>query len=995
MKPVKENWLSFNIRKDEVDLFKVRKSEFVLIRDLIQKLGSRKIRENLKRRIFLIVAMKMECTLRTCCFVIFLTVVSLDIVKAQDITYHIFEEQPNSTEIGNVATDSNLFSVVGEADFSSLQFSLFDTNSRYFRIDNKTGILYTNNVLDREDICKYLETCLKTIQVAANSKLGSFFRTLKINIFINDINDHSPVFEQGPLTLEISESVASVGTTFLIKGATDEDTSQNYSLKYYELQSKDELSADEVLPFSIQFIKHLDGRSTVRLSLTSPLNREKRDQYNLEIVAKDGDDPPRTGVLPVTVIVLDVNNNPPVFKGEPYSVKVNESLGAGSRIIMVTATDKDANENGRVKYRLSPHQASDIFRYFDIGEDTGAIILKQNLKYSFGNNYRIIVEAYDNPLEGSQLTDQTEVLVTVENSENNPPDIIINLFPAENNTVKVTEYANMGTVVAYVTVIDHDAGTQGQTACIVQSGTFALERHGNYNNKFKVVTADLLDYEKRQQENVSVICQDGGSPALQSIAWFIVEIKDENDNPPLFEEENYHIAIPENTRVGEVILNVQAFDLDHGVNAQFHFIVDERFQEEFRFDEPSNPSSKTGYLRVNKELDRETRKAGYEFPIYVIDHGDHSKTGTATLSVDLDDVNDEKPNFTKSTFNFTVPENLDPGADVGKVTAIDNDLGMNKAISFNMDPVYEGQVPFRVYADGLIRTTRKLNREEIDRYDFKVVAVDKGIPPQSSSVVVLVSVGDDNDNDPEIIFPKLGDNIAFLPLSSPQWKVVTQVLAEDKDQEGKGNSKLKYAINYRNDSKLFQINPSTGQVKLAKTLPGSLEIGQKFRLDIFVSDHGEVERTAIAPLYIIIAPSNETAASHEELSNQNLLIAIIVSVVTVVVSVGIAATICIICRIDRQKKQQNSMPKNNEQDNELKERFDGSITVFSLPSEDSLVGEKKKKEVSFSLEEDVFSDDDLIQKNGLENHRHYKVSSKYLKLLPHEIPGLYIESRII
>ena len=939
--------------------------------------------------------MKMENTWRTC-FVIFVTVLLVEIVSAQDITYHIAEQEPNSTVIGNVATDSNLFTVVGEADFSSLQFSLFDTNSRYFRIDNKTGILYTNDVLDREDICKYLETCLKTIQVAVNSKLGSFFRTLKINIFIDDINDHSPEFEQGPLTFEISESVASIGTTFLIKGASDEDTSQNYSLKYYELESKDELSANEVLPFSIQYIKHLDGRSTVRLSLTSPLNREKRDRYNLEIIAMDGDNPPRTGVLSVTVIVLDVNNNAPVFIREPYSVTVNESLGAGSRIITVTATDKDANENGRVEYRLSPHQASDIFRYFDIGPTTGAIILKQKLKYSFGNNYRIIVEAYDNPLEGSQLTDQTEVLVTVENSENNPPDIIIQLFPAENNTVILSEYANMGTVVAYVTVIDHDVGTQGQTGCILKdSGTFKLERHGNHNNKFKVVTDSLLDYEKSQQENVSVICQDGGSPGLQTIAWFIVEIQDENDNPPLFEEEEYHVAIPENTRVGEVILNVNAFDLDHGINSQFHFYVDEGFRKEFKFDEPSNPNSKTGYLRVNKELDRESRKEGYKFPIYVVDHGNHTKTGTATVSIDLDDVNDEKPTFTKSTFNFTVPENLDPGANVGKVTAIDKDLGMNKAISFQMDPVYEGQVPFRVHPDGLIRTTRRLDREAIDRYDFKVVAVDKGIPPQSSSVAVLVSVGDDNDNDPEIIFPKLGDNTAFLPISSPQWKEVTQVIAVDKDQEGKGNSKLRYAINYRNDSKLFQINPINGQIKLAKTLPGSLEIGQKFRLDIFVSDHGEVERTAIAPLYIVIASSNHTAAAHEELSNQNLLIAIIVSVVTVIVSVGIAATICIICRIDRQKKQQNNMPKNNEQDSELKERFDGSITVFSLPSEDSLLGEKKKKEVSFSLEEDVFSDDDLIQKNGLENHRHFKVSSKYLKLLPHEIPGLYIESRII
>lgn len=917
----------------------------------------------------------MECAWRILSLVIFVTVLLLDIATSQDISYHIFEEKPNSTIIGNVATDSNLFSVVGESDFSSLQFSIFDTNSKYFRIDNKTGILYTNDVLDRETICEYLETCLKTIQVAANSKLGSFFRTLKINVFIDDINDHSPEFEKQSLTLEISEAVL-VGTSYQIEGATDQDTSQNYSLKYYELQSNN-MPVNEELPFSIQFVKHLDGRSIVRLSVTLPLNREKRDMYSMEIVAKDGDNPPRTGVLPIIVSVLDVNNNPPVFTADSYDVSVNESLDIGSRIITVTATDKDADENGQIKYKVSPHQSSNIFQTFSINENSGAITLKEKLVYSPGKFYRIIVEAYDNPLEGQSLTAQTFVRVTVQNTGNNPPEIIINLLPQENNAAQVSEYANIGAVVAYITVNDHDVGQQGETACIVQSRYFALERHDNYINKYKVVTADLLDYEKRQQENVTIICQDGGTPALQSKAWFVVEIKDENDHPPLFEEDFYQVTIPENIRTSEVILSVTASDLDQGNNSQFHFVVSEPFQDEFKFDEPSSPTSKTGYLRVNKELDRET-KPRYVFQIYVVDHGSPPKTGTATLSIHLDDVNDKKPVFTSSLFNFTVLENLDPGSPVGRVTALDDDIGIYAQISFSLDPAYEGKVPFTVASDGYIRTNKSLDRETEDRYEFKIVAMDKGIPALHDSVIVIVRVSDDNDEDPEIIFPKLGDNTAFVPFSTPQQKVVTQILAEDDDEKDTGNSRLEYAINYRNDTNLFKINPITGQIQLVEILTEN-DIGKKFRLDIFVSDHGKpVERTSIAPIYIVIIPSNQTSVPEDSgLSNQNLLIAIIVSVITVVVSVGIVATICIIRKIDLQKKQQNSMPKNNDQDNELKERFDGSITVFSLPSEDSLLGEKKKKEVSFSLEEDVFSDDDLIQKNGLENHRHYKASLQH------------------
>lgn len=917
----------------------------------------------------------MEYAWRTLSVAVFIMVLLLDIVKSQDISYHILEEKPNSTEIGNVATDSNLFSVIAESDFSSLQFSLLDTNSQYFRIDNKTGILYTNEVLDRETICEYLETCLKEIEVVAKSKLGSFFRTLKINIFIDDINDHSPQFQEQSVTLEISEAVL-VGTSYQIEGATDEDTSQNYSLQYYELESND-MPVNEDYPFSIQYVKHLDGRSKIRLSVRLPLNREVRDKYSMVIVAKDGDNPPRTGRLPITVTVLDVNNNPPVFPQDSYAVAVNESLGIGFRIITVTATDKDANENAQIKYRLSPHQSPDIFQTFNINENSGAITLKKKLVYSPGKVYKIIVEAYDNPLEGQSLTDQTFVIVTVQNSGNNPPEIIINLLPQENNAAIVSEYANIGAVVAYVTVVDHDVGQQGETACIVQSGSFALERHDNYINKYKVVTADLLDYETSQQENVTIICQDGGSPALQSKAWFVVEVKDENDEHPLFEEDFYQVTIPENIRVNEIILSVSATDNDQGVNSQFHFVVSEPYQNDFKFDDPSKPDSKMGYLRVNKELDRET-KPRYVFEIYVVDHGKIAKTGTATVSIHLDDVNDKKPEFTQSPFNFTILENLDPGSPVGRVTALDNDTGISAQISFRIDPTYEGKVPFIVAANGSITTNEILDREIKDRYEFKVIAVDKGVPPLHDSVNVIVSVSDDNDHDPEILFPKLGDNTALVPYSAPQWKSVTEIEARDDDQKGNKNSKLRFAIHYRNDSNLFQINPNSGQIQLTKILSEE-DMGKKFRLDIFVSDHGPVARSSIAPIYILIVASNDTAGPGEEsgLSNQNLLIAIIVSVITVVVSVGIVATICIIRKIDLQKKQQNNMPINNDPNNELKERFDGSITVFSLPSEDSLLGEKKKKEVSFSLEEDVFSDDDLIQKNGLENHRHYKAGLQH------------------
>lgn len=910
----------------------------------------------------------------------------------QDITYHIDEELRNSSYIGNVIDDSNLLSAIGGSDSSSLTFTVITGGefSHLFRVDETKGDFYTNAVIDREVYCEFSETCMLSLQIVAKSTLGSFFHILKIHVFISDINDNSPEFSSRSMSITISEAVL-VGTSYSIPGARDKDTSPEFSLKEYKIYSG---ADNQPLPFSIQFTKHLDGSSSVRLFVTEALDREIQDSYNFEIVATDADVPPRQGRLFMSIKVSDINDNQPKFDSWSYNCTVTEETDKGSVIIDLNATDADSAENGLIKYRLSTHQATEIFEHFEVDENSGKIILKKQVVFNPGKVYNIIVEAYDNPLDGQSLSTQTLVQVNVENSGNNAPVIIVNIL-TKTDIAEVAENANIGTVVAYVVVEDHDVGRQGMASCIIQSVDFEIQRIDM--NRYKIYVNQPLNYERTKSQNITVHCQDNGIPPLPASASFMVNILDVNDNAPYFVADTFSANVREDTPIGESILEVSATDSDSGDNALVDFELSE-FSDYFYL-EPSTTKVNTATLKLRKTLDRETKPA-YVFPVYAKDRGVPQKVGNSTVKIYVTDVNDESAVFTKTPFEFYVLENLYSDAVVGRVTATDDDLGDNQLLSFSMHPDFVGKVPFAIVEDGRIKTTRELDREVTDTYNFNVIAVDKGEVPLSSTGTVLVRVSDDNDKEPVISFPKLGNNTVFVSQSTAAWQVVSKVIAKDDDEEGTSNSRLRYTIEGRNDSHLFQISPISGEIQLTESLKPS-DVGKIYRLEFFVSDHGKpTPKSAESVMYLKIVSHNatEAAASTDVLSNKNFLIAIIVAVVTVVLSVGIVATICIIRRIDRERKEEQRMKTNHQvidPDINSKQVFDGSITVFSLPSEDSLL-EKKKKEVSFSLEDDVFSDDDLIQKNGIDgSHRHFKVSSVYLKLLPHKTKGGYSVSRLI
>lgn len=865
-----------------------------------------------------IIAMKSASIQRMCFFGTVLLLACGDFVFGQDVVFHLLEGDQLGREVGNVADEAGLNNIAGEQDFAHLRYSFLTTQTphyNYFSINNQTSVLTTNQAIDRETLCEFTNVCFIKLNIAVQSMKSSFFQKVSVSVYIDDVNDNHPVFDKPVIDLQISESVL-VGTSITIDGARDADTSDRYSLQSYEVMPND-------TPFEINFQKKLDGTSIVRLIVKEALNREQRDNYHFSVVARDGGSPPLSGTLKVNITISDVNDNSPKFSQSVYYIEVKESVNVSSVILTLRATDLDDGKNGKVFYRLSPHQSETVLTSFAIDNSTGDLSVIKPLKYVKGEQHVIIVEASD--FGDQPLTSQALVNVTVLDVGNNPPSINLNLLSSD-SLAKVSEFASRGTVVAHIAVDDPDTGKNGEIMCTIDNPAFVLQRLEN--KEFKVTVDRALDRELYQQIHVTVFCKDSGMPPLNTSDSFYVEIEDENDNAPIFDLSVYTAGIMENNNVGDVIVHVQANDADDKNNADLLYSLSESNNGMFYIDE------KSGIIRTQARLDREN-VSSYSVIVIARDQGDPALSGSATVIISVLDKNDNEPMFNQSRYTFTVNENAPAGSQVGILYATDQDEGENAVITFTGPD----SVPFTIFPGGYIKTDRVLDREVQNRYEFIARARDKD---HEATAVVTIHLNDKNDNRPKVTSPSQLNNTVYVDKHTEVNTMVTIIRAYDLDSGI--NSQLIYEIVGRNDSGHFDLHPDKGQVFLKRSLENN--IGTSFRLDILVSDMGHPVLSTPATLNIRILTSN-TAALVEPKSSNILIVAILVSV-TVVISLAIIVIIVFIRRSDRQRRNQGQVNENF-----YKGVVENTATVFAAPSEESISEKKKKKGVSFSLENGV------------------------------------------
>lgn len=709
------------------------------------------------------------------------------------------EEQPVGTYVGTIETKPRF----------TYRFS---ESHKLFSINGTTGVIYTSSVIDREVLQS------DVINVVVLSSQPTY--PTEVRIVVLDLNDNSPVFPDASIVVSFKED-ASSGRQVILDTATDSDIGSNgVDHTTYRI-----VRGNERRRFRLDITVNPSGEGAfLHLVSTGGLDREVTPFYQLLIEVEDKGEPRRSGYLQVNVTIQDINDNPPVFEREQYQASVLEDAAVGSSVLQITASDQDEGANAEIRYFL------DEGTPFQIDPKAGTVVIKEGLDYESKREYSLTIHAVDNGVPS--LSGRTEATVKLLDVNDNEPVVKFRYFPTTSKFASVDENAQIGTVVALLTVSDSDSPTaNGNISVSILGGN--EQRHFEVHtspvpNLSLIKVASVLDRERISSYNLTVSVSDNGKPtARSSFASLVIFVNDINDHPPIFQEAVYRVDISEDVPKGSYIKGVSATDGDSGQNANLRYsLVSGNALGWFSISENS------GLVTSAAPLDREVASE-VVLNISAKDQGLQPRISYTQLIVNVTDVNDQVPTFTQSTYHVSLVEHSPAGTELLVLSASDDDLGPNGTVHFSFDAETPAGVRelFRLdAASGRLSTAAELDREDRASYLLHVQAADAGSPPLHSTGRVNVTLRDVNDNRP-VFYPV--QYFANVKENEPPGSYVTAVSASDPDLGRNGT--VKYVIT-AGDAAKFRINSNSGKITTLVAL--DREEKTAYQLQVTAADGG-------------------------------------------------------------------------------------------------------------------------------------------------------------
>ncbi|XP_064158213.1 protocadherin-16 isoform X1 [Anguilla rostrata] len=787
--------------------------------------------------------------------------------QLQNYVAYIRESQGYDFPIIQVLADDLDQGQNGQVTYSIKSSSM----SGLFRIDPLTGSISTAAIMDRE-----IWTQTKLVVTATDRGSPRLAGSATLTVIIVDLNDNSPTIPL-PREIRVPENTL-IGTE--ITQVTGNDVDSGPALSY-----------------TLQLDGHARGKFGIHrygggVSLTAPLDFEERTWYTLTVRASDSRHQSEANL---TVLVEDVNDNAPVFTQDLYQVTLLEHSPPGSPVITVTATDRDSGENGKVTYRVM----SSTRDGFHIDPSNGTLFFNRRVEFDPKRPaITVVIEARDGGTPA--LSSIATVQVQVSDVNDNAP-----LFPQSEYWATVPEDSLPGATVLTLEAVDGDpsrencgfdfaiaSGNAGDAFQIESSVRF-LEGRG-FQTVGTLILAQRLDFEAARLYNLTVVASDRGVPQRSSSVSAVVAVADADDNPPAFGRAEYAVALSEGAAAGTEILRLTATDPDSAPNAEVRYAISSGDDTGLFSVDPG-----TGALRLQRALDRE----GQPHHTVIVQASDgRGHYALAPVTVEVKDVNDNRPYFPLKTLTASIRENRPADSPVTVLHAIDHDAGVYGQLRYYMvDKAGEGKESFLVnQTSGEVRARRTFDFEKASSFSFVALAVDAG--NYSATVTVQVYVTGEDEYDPVFAASDLSLEV---PEGARKGQSIGQVQASDEDEGVDGI--VLYSL--AESSPYFEVNRTTGVVSLK--VDGSGRHGgsgrakreaRQMTLDVTARGPLESSRSATARLTVDVTRTSFGLATDVNI----LLVSGVAASLGAIVILAVVAVALFLASSRRRKKEREA-----------------------------------------------------------------------------------------
>uniref|UniRef100_A0A8C3YB10 Protocadherin Fat 2 n=1 Tax=Catagonus wagneri TaxID=51154 RepID=A0A8C3YB10_9CETA len=711
-----------------------------------------------------------------------LTGETLVVVNVSDINDNPpeFRQPQYEANVSELATCGHLVLKVqaldpDSGDTSRLEYLILSGNQdRHFSINSTSGIISMFN------LCKKHLDSSYNLRVGASD--GVFRATVPVYINTTNANKYSPEFQQHVYEAELAEN-AKVGTKVIELLAIDKDSGPYGSVDYTIINK---LAGEK---FSIN--------PSGQITTLQKLDRENSTErvIAIKVMAQDGGG--RVAFCTVKIILTDENDNPPQFKASEYTVSIQSNVSKDSPVIQVLAYDADEGRNADVTYSVDSVEDLEE-EVIEVNPTTGVVKVKESLVGLENRAFDLKIKAQDGgpPHWNSLMLLRLQVV---------PNEVSLPKFSEPLYTFSASEDLPEGSEIGSVKAV---AAQDPVIYSLVQGTTPESNKYGIFSldqNTGVLKVRKAMDYESTKWYQIDLMAHcPHNDTYLGSLVSVNIQVKDVNDNRPIFEADPYKAVLTENMPVGTSVIQVTANDQDTGNDGHvsYRLPVDpgSNIHELFAID------SESGWITTLQELDCETSQI-YRFYVVAYDHGQTIQLSSQVLvEVSITDENDNAPRFASEDYRGSVVENSEPGEPVATLKTLDADIAeQNRQVTCYItegDPL--GQFGISQIGDEWRIFARKtLDREHMAKYLLRITASDGKF---QASVLVEIFVLDINDNSPQcsqlLYTGKVSEDV-------PLGHFILKVSATDLDSDT--NAQITYSL-HGPGADDFKLDPHTGEL---------------------------------------------------------------------------------------------------------------------------------------------------------------------------------------